>query len=230
VTGRWQRAVSGANQLLVNSCKRDNEAPQLTATGHRNTRRVLTEAITSPVVARNRLLTVAAGGVLTGVLTPLFPTLIDWISGLPGDFRIALGAIPFAILVFILVWRFSANPWWAPLLAAIITMIAFACAVNAAIWIDGQAHDASKVVRNILAGSAGGFTGATIMALGIWLLPAGPRVVVAWLPMLVSGTLAGTLLALDDALGLDLTSLLYPVWQAEVAIGLTMALRRAALS
>jgi hypothetical protein len=48
--------------------------------------------------------------------------------------------------------------------------------------------------------------------------------------MLVAGTLAGALVALDDALGLDLTSLLYPVWQAEVAIGLTMALRRAAFS
>jgi hypothetical protein len=49
---------------------------------------------------------------------------------------------------------------------------------------------------------------------------------VAWLPMLVTGTLAGALLALDDALGLDRTSLLYPVWQAGVAVTLAMALRR----
>jgi hypothetical protein len=225
-TGRWQRAVGRANQLLVSACKRDNPAPQLTATGRRNTRRVLTEAIASPVVARNRLLAVAAGGVLSGVLTPLLPQLIDRISGSPGDFKIALVAIPFAILVFSLVWRFSANPWWAALMAAIITMIAFACAVNAAIWIDGQANDASKVVRNILAGLAGGFTGAIIMALGIGLLPAGPRDVVAWLPMLITGTIAGALLALDNALGLDLTSLLYPVWQAGVTVVLVIALRR----
>ena len=44
--------------------------------------------------------------------------------------------------------------------------------------------------------------------------------------MLITGTLAGTLLALDNALGLDRTSFLYPVWQAGVAVRLTMVLRR----
>jgi hypothetical protein len=102
--------------------------------------------------------------------------------------------------------------------------------VNAAIFIDGQAGDANKVVRNILAGFAGGFTGAAIMALGISLLPSGPRDPVAWLPMLIAGTLAGALLALDNALDLDLTSVLYPVWQAGVAVGLATALRRAKAS
>jgi hypothetical protein len=64
------------------------------------------------------------------------------------------------------------------------------------------------------------------MALGIGLLPSGPRDAGAWLPMLVIGTLAGALLALDNAFDLDLTSVLYPVWQAGVAAGLAMALRR----
>jgi hypothetical protein len=40
------------------------------------------------------------------------------------------------------------------------------------------------------------------------------------------GTIAGALLALDNALDLDLTSFLYPVWQACVAVGLATALRR----
>ena len=44
--------------------------------------------------------------------------------------------------------------------------------------------------------------------------------------MLITGTLAGTLLALDNALGLDNTSLLYPVWQAAVAVRLSLILRR----
>jgi len=95
-----------------------------------------------------------------------------------------------------------------------------------AIWADGQATGADKAVRNILAGLAGGCTGATIMALGVCLLPAGPRDIVAWLPMLVTGTIAGALLALDNALDLDLTSFLYPVWQAGVAVTLATALRR----
>jgi len=189
----------------------------------------LTQAIASTDTSRNGLLKVAAGGVLSGVLTPLLVPLIDKISGAPGDFRIALVAIPFAVLVFILVRRCSANPWWAAPAAAIVTMIAFVCAVNAAIWIDGQITDASKAVRNVLSGLAGGFTGATIMALGTGLLPAGPRDAVAWLPMLITGTVAGSLLALDNALDLDLTSVLYPVWQAGVAVRLAMALRRSQL-
>jgi hypothetical protein len=186
----------------------------------------LTQALTSGDSSRNGLLKVAAGGILTGILTPLFPPLIDTITGAPGDFRIALVAIPFAVLVFILMRRCSANPWWAAPIAGIVTMIAFVCAVNVAIFVDGQADDATKFVRNIWAGLAGGFTGATVMALGICPLPAGPRDAMAWLPMLVTGTIAGALLAIDNVLDLDLTSLLYPLWQAGVAVGLAVALRR----
>jgi hypothetical protein len=190
----------------------------------------LTEAIASSHASRNGLLKIAAGGVLSGVLTPLSMQLIDAIGGTPGDFRIALTAIPFAVVVFTLVRRCSANPWWAALMAALVTMIAFVCAVNAAIWIDGQLNDAGKAARNVLAGLAGGFTGSTLMALGIALLPSGPRDAVAWLPMLITGTFAGALLAVDSALDLDLVSLLYPVWQAGVAVGLATALRRTKLS
>jgi hypothetical protein len=48
--------------------------------------------------------------------------------------------------------------------------------------------------------------------------------------MLLTGTLAGALLALDNALDLDMTSVLYPVWQACVAVRLAMALRRMTVS
>jgi hypothetical protein len=186
----------------------------------------LTETIISPTDARNSLPKIAAAGILTGLVTPLLPTLIDKIAGAPGDFRIALVAAPFAVLVLILVRRLTSNPWWAALAAALITMVAFVCAVNAAIWIDGQVGDVAKVLRNICAGLAGGFVGSGIMALGICLLPAGPRDAAAWLPMPVIGTVAGALLALDSALELDLTSVLYPVWQAGVAAGLAIALQR----
>jgi hypothetical protein len=186
----------------------------------------LTDTIISPDRSRSGLLKIAAAGILTGLLTPLLPTLIDKMLGAPGDFRIALVAVPFAVLILILVRRLTTNPWWAAFAAALITMVAFVCAVNAAIWIDGQVGDVAKVVRNICAGLAGGFVGSAVMALGICLLPAGPRDVTAWLPMLVIGTIAGALLALDSALELDLTSVLYPVWQAGVAAGLAMALQR----
>jgi hypothetical protein len=186
----------------------------------------LADTIIFPADTRGSLAKVAAAGVLTGILTPLFQPVVDRIAGAPGDFRIALLGLPFAILVAVLVRRLSANPPWAALAAAVITMAAFVCAVNAAIWIDGQVGDVAKAVRNICAGLAGGVVGAAVMALGISLLPAGSRDVGAWRPMLAIGTIAGTLLALDSALELDLVSVLYPVWQAGVAAGLAMALRR----
>jgi hypothetical protein len=184
----------------------------------------LTQAITSTDTSRN-LLMVAAGGVISGILTPLLPALIDHVVGLPGQLRISPIAVPFAVLVFILMRRFSANPRWAAMLAAIVTMVAFVCAVNAAIFIEGQSAAAAAVMRYLLAGLTGGLVGTAVMALGIGLLPAGPRAAAAWWPMLITGTLAGTLLALDHALGLDRTSFLYPVWQAGVAVRLVMVLR-----
>jgi hypothetical protein len=179
-----------------------------------------------PYRSRNNLLKIAAGGVLTGIVTPLFQPVVDSIAGAPGDFRIALVGLPFAVLVAVLVRRLIWNPWWAALAAAAITMIAFVCAVNAAIWIDGQVGDAARAMRNICAGLAGGFVGSALMAFGIGLLPGVPRDPAAWLPMLIIGTLAGALLALDNALELDLVSVLYPAWQAGVALGLAMALQR----
>jgi hypothetical protein len=185
----------------------------------------LTEATTSPDASRNDLLKVAAAGIVTGLLTPLCVPLIDKLGGAPTYFRIALVAVPFAVLVFAVVRRHSANPWWAALTAAIVTMIAFVVAVNAAILIDGQADGLAKTSRNILSGLTGGLVGAGIMALGAALLPAGPRDFMAWLPMLITGTVTGAVLALDTALDLDLTSVLYPVWQACVAVALATALR-----
>jgi hypothetical protein len=190
----------------------------------------LTGAIISTDPSRHLLLKIAGLGVLSGILTPLMVPLINKIAGTPGDFRIALVAIPFAVLVFALVRRCSANPWWAAWIAAVITMIAFVAAVNAAVFVDGQADPAGKAARNVLSGLAGGFIGALLMALGIALLPAGPRHAAAWLPMLVTGTVAGALLALDNALDLDLASVLYPIWQAGVATTLALALRRPKLS
>lgn len=184
----------------------------------------MTQTITATDTPRT-LLTAAAGGVISGILTPLLPALIDHLVGVPGQFRISLIAVPFAVLVCILVRRFSANPLWAAMLAAVITMVAFVCAVNAAIFIEAQTAGTATLMRYLLAGLTGGLVGSAVMALGIAMLPAGPRVAAAWWPMLTTGAFVGTLLALDNALGLDRTSLLYPVWQAAVSVRLVMVLR-----
>lgn len=185
----------------------------------------MTQAVAADNTSRN-LLMIGVGGLLSGLLTPLAPQLIDRIVGGSGNLRLALGAVPFAVLVYFVVRRGSANPVWAALIAGVVTMIAFVCAVNAAIFIDGQAYGAPKIMRNVLAGFAGGFVGAGVMALAIALLPAGPRNAALWMRMLLTGTLAGALMAVDSALDLDLTSVLYPVWQAAVAVRLAMVLQR----
>lgn len=176
--------------------------------------------------SRNELPKIAIGGLVSGVLTPLVPALLDRINGPPGMWQLALVAVPFAVLVFVVVRRRSANPLWAALLAGLFTMIAFVAAVNAAVYIDGQMSGAAKAMRGLFAGLAGGLVGSGLMAVGIALLPAGPRKAAPWMPMLVTGTVAGSLLALDTSLGLDRTSFLYPVWQAAVAARLAIALRR----
>src|SRR5437762_11676183 len=129
---------------------------------------------------------VAAGGIISGILTPLLPALIDHIVGLPGQLGISLIALPFAVLVFILVRRFSANPLWAAGLAAIVTMVAFVCAVNAAIFIEGQTAGAATVMRYLLAGLTGGLVGSGVMPLAIALLPSGPRPAAASWPLVLS--------------------------------------------
>lgn len=185
----------------------------------------MTDAIAADA-SRNDLLKIAAGGVLTGMLTPLLPAALDRLHGPTGMWQLALVAVPFAILVFFVVRRRSADPRWAAALASVVTMIAFVAAVNAAVYADGQMAGAAAGIRSLFAGLAGGLVGSGVMALGIALLPAGPRKAAPWMPMLVTGAVCGGLLALDTWLGLDRTSFLYPVWQAAVGVRLAMALRR----
>jgi hypothetical protein len=132
----------------------------------------LTQAITSTDTSRN-LLMVATGGVISGILTPLLPALIDHVVGLPSQLRISLIAVPFAVLVFILVAALQRQSAVGSDACAIITMVAFVCAVNAAIFIEGQSAGAAAVMRYLLAGLTGGLVGTAVMALGMGLLPGG---------------------------------------------------------
>lgn len=171
------------------------------------------------------LLKVCIAGCVTGFVTPWLQPLIDRVAIPPGGFRVALLAVPFAVLVAALIWRVRRR-WWIALLAALITTIAFVCAVNAAIFIDSVSFDAGKTIRNTLAGLAGGFVGATIMALWLVALPGVPRAWRRWVSMVAIGTLAGALLALDNAIGFEFFSFLFPIWQAAVGVSLAVALQR----
>jgi len=66
-------------------------------------------------------------------------------------------------------------------------MVALVARVNAAIFIEGS--NGAKDDAHYPDGLDGGFIGSAVMALGIALLTAGPRDVVAWLQMLLTGTL-----------------------------------------
>ena len=111
----------------------------------------MTDAITANA-SRNDLLKIAIGGLVSGLLTPLLPDAIEMLTVAPRMLRLALLALQFAVVVFFVVrWR-SANPVWAALVAAIVTMVAFVGAVNAAIFIDGQMTGAAKAMRSLFAG------------------------------------------------------------------------------
>jgi hypothetical protein len=94
---------------------------------------------------------------------------------------------------------------------AVITMIAFVCAVNAAIWIDAQVGDVAKVARNICACLAGG---------GARDRPAAGRSARSGCVAADAGhrhrrrRAAGA----GNVLEFDLASVLYTVWQAGIAV------------
>ena len=76
----------------------------------------MTDTITADTSGSD-LLKIAIGGLVSGILTPLAPLLVDQMSA-PGMLRLGLVAVPFAVLVFIVVRRCSVNPVWAALVAA----------------------------------------------------------------------------------------------------------------
>ena len=115
----------------------------------------MTQALTADTPARD-LLKIAIAGLISGVITPLAPLLLDKLIGPSGMVRTALMAVPFSVVVFAVVRRCSANPVWAAIVAGIVTMLAFVCAVSAAAFIHGQTSGASEVMRDILAGLTGG--------------------------------------------------------------------------
>jgi len=169
---------------------------------------------------------VAAGGLVTGLVTVVWQPWIDQLRALPGDLRVGLAAIPFAILMALIVRRHARRSWRPALMAAAVTVVAFVCSVRTTMWIDHEMNGDDTAARMILAGLGGGFVGAAVLALGFAAMRDSRRGVAAWLPMLGIGTLAGALLACDDAIDLVFGLTLYPVWQAGVAVGLVMALRQ----
>lgn len=186
--------------------------------------------IPTPTIERSLYLKAALGGLVTGVLTPLMELPVTKFD-LVGSYTFALVAIPFAILVMGLLRVTRSPPWWAAVAVALVTAGAFVPAVTVAVWViqfpSQFLWELPEALRHVLGGIAGGLVGTAIMAIGLRVLPVGPPDLLTWLPMLAIGGVAGMLLAVDTALRLDLVSVLYPLWQAGVAIGLVKGLRSA---
>jgi hypothetical protein len=143
---------------------------------------------------------------------------------LSGNHALVLLALPFAVLVMGLLHATRSPPWWALVTAALVTAAAFVAAVTVAVFVVEPSAGLPKVARYMLAGIAGGLVSTAIMAVGLHLLPLGRAGLRAWLPMLAIGGVAGMLLAVDTLIKVPLVSVLYPVWQAGVAIGLVKGL------
>lgn len=179
--------------------------------------------VTVPVAGRSLYVAAGLGGLITGVLTPFMQLLVIR-SQLSGNPALALLALPFAILVMGLVHATRSPPWWAVVSAALVTAAAFVAAVTAAFFVVELPSGLPKVAKHLLGGIAGGCVGAAIMAIGLHMLRLGRAGLRVWLPMLVIGGVAGMLLAVDTQIKVPLVSVLYPVWQAGVAVGLVKAL------
>jgi hypothetical protein len=184
----------------------------------------VTSAVTSNAIDRSLYLKAGVGGLATGILTPLMELPVIKLD-LVGSYTFALVAVPFAVLVLVLLRVIRSPPWWVVVSAALITAAAFVAAVTAAVWVIQFPSGLPEPLRNMLGGVAGGLVGTAIVVIGLCVLPVGPPELKAWLPMLAIGGAAGMLLEIDALLQLDLVSVLYPVWQAGVAIGLVNGLR-----
>jgi hypothetical protein len=164
------------------------------------------------------------GGLATGYLTPLMEYPLVQLD-VAGRYGFVVAGLPFIVLVVALVRGLRAPPLWIQGAAAVVTAAAFLAAIRVTGLMVDTPLSASGAVRNLLAGMAGGFTGAAVMALGFLVLRLGRAGLGQWLPMVAAATLAGGLLAADLALRLDSLSLLFMLWQASVAATLVRALR-----
>jgi hypothetical protein len=171
---------------------------------------------------------VIVAGLATGFLTPPIVNVADRLD-LPrgsGNLTLALGAAPFALLVVTIARRFTGADWWRAVVMGVVTVLAFDAAISVAANVSIALSGRMDPVQDVLGGLAGGLVGSGLMALAALVLRVGSRRVLWWLPLVAVGTVLGMLLAVDSYLHSDNVWVLFPAWQAGVALMLMRTLRK----
>jgi hypothetical protein len=175
---------------------------------------------------------IACCGLLTGLLTPLILDYIDSLDyprGFSGSHGVglAIGAVPYGLLV-VAVARIAAEANWLRASAlGLATLVAASVAITLSANTNVALDSIAEPGRELIGGPVGGVIGSGLMALAALLLRIGPRNPVRWLPMVLVGTGLGALLALDVWLHSENVWVLFPVWQASVALVLLRTLQHA---
>jgi hypothetical protein len=176
---------------------------------------------------------IALCGLLSGFLTPLILNYIDSLyqpRGFSGGNGIvlAVGGLPFALLI-VVVARIAADVSWLRAAAlGIATMVATSVSITLSASTNAALGAIAEPARELIGGPVGGVTGSGLMALGATLLRIGPRQhPLRWSVLVLVGTVLGALLAVDVWLDSENVWVIFPVWQASIALIFFRTLRNA---
>jgi hypothetical protein len=168
-------------------------------------------------------------GLLTGFLTPLILNYIDSLD-YPREFHgvtLAISAVPFGLLIVVIARIAAEVSWLRASALGLATLVAASVAITLSANTNAALGDIAEPGRELIGGPVGGVVGSGLMALAALLLRIGPRNPVRWLPIVLVGTVLGALLALDIWLHSENVWVLFPVWQASVALIFLRTLQRA---
>ena len=174
---------------------------------------------------------VVCAGLVTGFLTPLILNFIgnyfdpSGFRGAPGV-HYACGGVPFASLVIAMARLAGQAAWWRALALGAATLVAMSTAIILSANTNMALGDIEQPGRDLVSGPVGGLIGSGLMVLAAALLRVGPPNLLRWLPLVVVGTLLGLLLALDFWLNSDNVWVIFPVWQASIALIFLRTVRR----
>jgi hypothetical protein len=178
--------------------------------------------VSAPVAKSSRRLEVAIVlcGLLTGFLTAPILNYIDSLAGLniAHGSALALGAVPFGVLVAIIARIAAAVGGLRASMFGILTLVIASVAITLSADTNAALGSIAEPQRELIGGPVGGVVGSGLMALAAIVLRIGPLHPIRWLPMVAVGTVLGLLLALDVWLDSQNVWVLFPVWQGSIAL------------
>jgi hypothetical protein len=197
------------------------------ATGHSEIMSVSVRPTTVTSAPSRCAVLVALGGIVSGLLTPLAQMLTDRLHlvRMVGGLSLVLQGVPFTVLVIVLARVIARAEWWRALVLGLVALVGFDLAMTVAANVGFALTGRPEVVGNVVGGLAGGLVGSGTLAFAAWLLRIGGRSAARWLLVLVVGALLGLLLALDGYLHSETVWILFPIWQAGVALALLHAIK-----